>query len=127
MADSMRSERLGPERTGDGTLRSSVSITSGNIDLVAETHFPLCMRRTLRVLRREHHLKYQARLQLVRFLANAGVEVRPSLAAKTRPSDASATLPILSLVSQVLGPSEACRAEHLRESLYVQPCSLALS
>lgn len=56
--------------------RSSAVITRSNIDEVAAKHFPLCMRRTLRVLRREHHLKYQARLQFVSFLGNAGMEVR---------------------------------------------------
>eukprot|EP00903_Cladosiphon_okamuranus_P013192 g12304.t1 len=55
--------------------RSSAVITRSNIDQVAAKHFPLCMRRTLRILRREHHLKYQARLQFVSFLGNAGMEV----------------------------------------------------
>ncbi|CAN0086975.1 unnamed protein product [Pylaiella littoralis] len=59
----------------DGDNRSSATITRRNIDRVAAKHFPLCMRRTLRVLRREHHLKYQARLQLIAFLGNAGMEV----------------------------------------------------
>eukprot|EP00752_Nemacystus_decipiens_P007128 g6384.t1 len=59
---------------GDGN-RSSAVITRSNIDHVAAKHFPLCMRRTLRILRREHHLKYQARLQLVSFLGNAGMEI----------------------------------------------------
>ncbi len=59
-----------------GDDRSSAVITRENIDQIAAKHFPLCMRRTLRILRREHHLKYQARLQLVSFLGNAGMEVR---------------------------------------------------
>lgn len=61
--------------SGGGSRRSAVAITRRNIDEVAEKHFPLCMRRTLGVLRREHHLKYQARLQLISFLGNAGMEV----------------------------------------------------
>lgn len=60
---------------GDDDNRASVAITRQNIDQVAEKHFPLCMRRTLRVLRQEHHLKYEARVQLVSFLCNAGMEV----------------------------------------------------
>lgn len=58
-----------------GHGRSSMLIQHSNIDRIAERHFPLCMRRTLHVLRREHHLKYQARLQLISFLSNAGMEV----------------------------------------------------
>lgn len=64
----------------DADNRSTVAITRKNIDQLAEKHFPLCMRRTLRILRREHHLKYQARLQLISFLGNAGMEVRASVA-----------------------------------------------
>ncbi|CAM9745781.1 unnamed protein product, partial [Hapterophycus canaliculatus] len=60
---------------GDGE-RSAVAITRRNIDEVAAKHFPLCMRRALRVLRREHHLKYQGRMQLISFLGNAGMEAR---------------------------------------------------
>ncbi|CAM9841219.1 unnamed protein product [Scytosiphon promiscuus] len=63
-----------------GSERSAVVITLANIDEVAAKHFPLCMRRALRVLRREHHLKHQARLQLVSFLGNAGMEVGELLA-----------------------------------------------
>lgn len=59
---------------GDGP-HASVTITRQNIDQVAEKHFPLCMRRTLRILRRDHHLKYEARVQLGSFLGNAGMEV----------------------------------------------------
>ncbi|CAM9672129.1 unnamed protein product [Ectocarpus fasciculatus] len=59
----------------DADNRSTVAITRKNIDQLAEKNFPLCMRRTLRILRREHHLKYQARLQLISFLGNAGMEV----------------------------------------------------
>lgn len=55
--------------------RASIAITRETIDQVAEKHFPLCMRRTLHVLRRDHHLKYEARVQLVSFLGNAGMEV----------------------------------------------------
>lgn len=62
--------------SGGNNIRSSAVITRSNIDQVAAKHFPLCMRRTLRILRREHHLKYQARLQFVSFLGNAGMEVR---------------------------------------------------
>lgn len=61
---------------GYNGYRSVVPITRSNLDVVADTHFPLCMRRIVRMLRREHHLKYQARLQLVSFLVNAGMEVR---------------------------------------------------
>lgn len=61
--------------SGGNDNRSSAVITRSNIDQVAAKHFPLCMRRTLRILRREHHLKYQARLQFVSFLGNAGMEV----------------------------------------------------
>ena len=60
----------------DRLTSSTVTITKDNIDSIAEKHFPLCMQRTLRVLRREHHLKYQARIQFVSFLANAGMDVR---------------------------------------------------
>ncbi|CAM9689353.1 unnamed protein product, partial [Ectocarpus sp. 13 AM-2016] len=59
----------------DADNRSMAIITRKNIDQLAEKHFPLCMRRTLRILRREHHLKYQARLQLISFLGNAGMKV----------------------------------------------------
>ncbi|CAN0202750.1 unnamed protein product [Ectocarpus sp. 12 AP-2014] len=59
----------------DADNRSMAIITRKNIDQLAEKHFPLCMRRTLHILRREHHLKYQARLQLISFLGNAGMEV----------------------------------------------------
>lgn len=64
----------GRGKRGGDDGRSSVTITRQNIDRVAEKHFPLCMRRTLRILRRDHHLKYKARLQFVSFLANAGME-----------------------------------------------------
>lgn len=60
---------------GSNDNRSSAVITRSNIDQIAAKHFPLCMRRTLKILRREHHLKYQARLQFVSFLGNAGMEV----------------------------------------------------
>lgn len=67
---------LGGRRQGGGDdPRASVAITRQTIDHVAEKHFPLCMRRMLQVLRREHHLKYEARVQLVSFLSNAGMEV----------------------------------------------------
>lgn len=66
-------------RRGSGddivTYRQMVRINRHNIDDMASKHFPPCARRTLRLLRQEHHLKYQARLQLVSFLRNAGVEV----------------------------------------------------
>ncbi|CAN0025684.1 unnamed protein product [Ectocarpus sp. 4 AP-2014] len=65
----------GGRRGLDEDSRSMAIITRKNIDQLAEKHFPLCMRRTLRILRREHHLKYQARLQLISFLGNAGMEV----------------------------------------------------
>ncbi|CAN0519956.1 unnamed protein product, partial [Ectocarpus sp. 8 AP-2014] len=69
----------GGRRGLDADNRSMAIITRKNIDQLAEKHFPLCMRRTLRILRREHHLKYQARLQLISFLGNAGMEVRASI------------------------------------------------
>lgn len=74
-------------RSGMGTRHdqvsaSSVMITKDNIDDIAGRHFPLCMRRALSILRRDHHLKYQARIQLVDFLANAGMGVRPSLSSE---------------------------------------------
>lgn len=69
-------------RHDQASAASSVAITKDNIDDIAGRHFPLCMRRALSILRRDHHLKYQARIQLVDFLANAGMEVRPWLSSK---------------------------------------------
>lgn len=79
----------GPSGMGarhDQLSASAVVITKENIDDIAGRHFPLCMRRALNILRRDHHLKYQARIQLVSFLANAGMEVRPRQARLCLPS-----------------------------------------
>lgn len=54
-------------------------ITLANMDAMAETHFPMCMKQLHRKLREHHHLKYDGRLQYQLFLKSVGVSVQDSM------------------------------------------------
>ncbi|KAJ0397882.1 hypothetical protein ATCC90586_006468 [Pythium insidiosum] len=56
-----------------------LALTLENIDRIAESHFPLCMRHLHRKLRENHHLKYDGRVQYRMFLKGLGFTVQDSL------------------------------------------------
>lgn len=59
--------------------RETPQITVENIDVMAEKHFPLCMRSLHRKFREHHHLKYDGRIQYHRFLKGVGWSVHDTL------------------------------------------------
>lgn len=48
-------------------------VSLSNIDELAKTHYPLCMRHLHRLLRQEHHLKYDGKMQYGIFLYYLGL------------------------------------------------------
>lgn len=54
-------------------------IVAGNIDSMAEQHFPLCMKNLHRRFREDHHLKYDGRVQYRMFLKGMGWSVHDTL------------------------------------------------
>ncbi|CAH1979668.1 unnamed protein product [Acanthoscelides obtectus] len=50
-----------------------IEVTTDNVDTVAEQHYPLCMLHLHNYLRRNHHLKYDCKMQLGIFLKWVGM------------------------------------------------------
>lgn len=69
-----------PQNTQDySTSCADGTLTSANIDQVAEQSYPLCMLKIHRHLRKTHHLKHFARLYYWRFVRQAGLPLEECL------------------------------------------------
>jgi DNA primase large subunit len=60
--------------------KDAVEISLKDIDQLAKTSFPLCMRHMLEKLRENHHLKHGGRMQFGLFLKGAGLKLEDALA-----------------------------------------------
>uniref|UniRef100_A0A804RKG6 DNA primase large subunit n=1 Tax=Zea mays TaxID=4577 RepID=A0A804RKG6_MAIZE len=60
--------------------KDAVDISLKDIDQLAKSSFPLCMRHMLDKLRENHHLKHGGRLQFGLFLKGAGLKLEDALA-----------------------------------------------
>jgi DNA primase large subunit len=59
---------------------SGEAVTAEMIDDLARKHFPMCMRTLHNNLRKDHHLKHQARLQYGLFLKVLGLSIEEAVA-----------------------------------------------
>ncbi|CAD6241893.1 GSCOCG00009361001-RA-CDS [Cotesia congregata] len=65
-------------RIQESTLSDS-GLTEKDIDHLSETGFPPCMRHIHQTLRKNHHLKHEARLQYTLFLKGIGLNVKETI------------------------------------------------
>ncbi|XP_078432555.1 DNA primase, large subunit family [Wolffia australiana] len=75
--EAMSSSYLGPDYSKP---KESAELSLKDIDSVAHTSFPLCMRHLFDKLREDHHLKNGGRMQLGLFLKGAGLSLDDALA-----------------------------------------------
>lgn len=68
---------LGPDYSQP---REFAEISIKDIDQIAKTSFPLCMRHLFEKLREDHHLKHGGRMQLGLFLKGVGLKLEDALA-----------------------------------------------
>lgn len=66
-------------RSGDANRQDRIQVTAANVDAIAETHFPLCVKHLHRKFRENHHLKYDGRVQYRMFLKGLGWSVQDTL------------------------------------------------
>lgn len=59
---------------------NSAKVSLSSLDLYARDHFPLCMKYVYGILKSNHHLKHESRLQLGLFLKGIGLTYEDSLA-----------------------------------------------
>ncbi|XP_042505784.1 probable DNA primase large subunit [Macadamia integrifolia] len=77
IVEALSTSYLGPDYSQP---KEFVEISIKDIDQVANTSFPLCMRHLFDKLRDEHHLKHGGRMQLGLFLKGVGLRVDDALA-----------------------------------------------
>ncbi|XP_043704604.1 probable DNA primase large subunit [Telopea speciosissima] len=77
IVEALSTSYLGPDYSQP---KEFVEISIKDIDQVANTSFPLCMRHLFDKLREEHHLKHGGRMQLGLFLKGVGLRVDDALA-----------------------------------------------
>jgi DNA primase large subunit len=84
--DEEEAERLAPlvfnmpERDVCGVFGTAKKLVLAKLDAVMQASAPLCMRRSYGVLKTQHHLKHDARLQLGLFFKGIGVSMDDALA-----------------------------------------------
>ncbi|KAH7306258.1 hypothetical protein KP509_22G004000 [Ceratopteris richardii] len=77
IVEALSSRYLGPDYS-QGKIKSEVALQ--DMDDLAKTSFPLCMRHLFFKLREEHHLKHGGRQQLGLFLKGVGLKLEDALA-----------------------------------------------
>ncbi|KAL3511460.1 hypothetical protein ACH5RR_030861 [Cinchona calisaya] len=77
LIESLSSSYLGPDYSQP---REFTEISLKDIDQVAKSSFPLCMRHLFEKLREDHHLKNGGRMQLGLFLKGVGLKLDDALA-----------------------------------------------
>ncbi|KAG8639957.1 probable DNA primase large subunit [Manihot esculenta] len=77
IVESLCSSYLGPDYSQPNEF---AEISVKDIDLVAKSSFPLCMRHLFEKLREDHHLKHGGRMQLGLFLKGVGLKLDDALA-----------------------------------------------
>ncbi|CAA7404687.1 unnamed protein product [Spirodela intermedia] len=77
IVEAMSSSYLGPDYSQP---KESTEISLKDIDQVANSSFPLCMRHLFEKLRETHHLKHGGRMQLGLFLKGVGLSLDDALA-----------------------------------------------
>ncbi|MCO5583929.1 hypothetical protein L7F22_037847 [Adiantum nelumboides] len=77
IVEALSSRYLGPDYS-QGKVKTEVALQ--DIDSLAKTSFPLCMRHLFFKLREDHHLKYGGRQQLGLFLKGVGLKLEDALA-----------------------------------------------
>lgn len=77
IVEALSTSYLGPDYSQP---REFVEISIKDIDQVANSSFPLCMRHLFEKLREDHHLKHGGRMQLGLFLKGVGLKLDDALA-----------------------------------------------
>ncbi|CAI9093184.1 OLC1v1028621C1 [Oldenlandia corymbosa var. corymbosa] len=77
LVESLSSSYLGPDYSQPSDF---AEISLKDIDQVAQSSFPLCMRHLFEKLREDHHLKHGGRMQLGLFLKGVGLKLDDALA-----------------------------------------------
>ncbi|XP_021723070.1 probable DNA primase large subunit [Chenopodium quinoa] len=77
IVESLSTSYLGPDYS---EAKEFAEISLKDIDQVANSLFPLCMRHLFEKLREDHHLKYGGRMQLGLFLKGVGLTLDDALA-----------------------------------------------
>ncbi|OMO88119.1 DNA primase, large subunit, eukaryotic/archaeal [Corchorus olitorius] len=77
IVEALSSSYLGPDYSQP---KEFGEISLKDIDQIARTSFPLCMRHLFEKLREEHHLKHGGRMQLGLFLKGVGLKLDDALA-----------------------------------------------
>ncbi|KAM7487116.1 hypothetical protein LguiB_024600 [Lonicera macranthoides] len=77
IVEALSTSYLGPDYSQP---RECAEISLKDIDQVAKTSFPLCMRHLFEKLREDHHLKHGGRMQLGLFLKGVGLKLDDALA-----------------------------------------------
>nr|KAJ0223764.1 hypothetical protein LSAT_V11C200073070 [Lactuca sativa] len=77
IVEALSTSYLGPDYTQD---KEFGEISLKDIDQVARSSFPLCMRHLFDSLREDHHLKHGGRMQLGLFLKGVGLKLDDALA-----------------------------------------------
>ncbi|CAN4087158.1 unnamed protein product [Withania somnifera] len=75
--EALSTSYLGPDYSQP---REHAKISLKDIDQIAKTSFPLCMRHLFEKLREDHHLKHGGRMQLGLFLKGVGLKLDDALA-----------------------------------------------
>ncbi|XP_075658195.1 putative DNA primase large subunit [Castanea sativa] len=77
IVEALCSSYLGPDYSQP---REFAEISIKDIDQIAKSSFPLCMRHLFEKLREDHHLKHGGRMQLGLFLKGVGLKLEDALA-----------------------------------------------
>ncbi|KAL2903866.1 putative DNA primase large subunit, partial [Bienertia sinuspersici] len=77
IVEALSTSYLGPDYSEP---KEYAEISIKDLDQVANSSFPLCMRHLLEKLREDHHLKYGGRMQLGLFLKGVGLKLDDALA-----------------------------------------------
>ncbi|PKI76981.1 hypothetical protein CRG98_002484 [Punica granatum] len=77
IVEALSTSYLGPDYSQP---RESAEISIKDLDQIAKSSFPLCMRHLFEKLREDHHLKHGGRMQLGLFLKGVGLKLDDALA-----------------------------------------------